>query len=185
MTAEVETALYTTWQASGASQKVLLALFEAGIVESGMRNLDYGDRDSLGVLQQRASWGSKAERMSPTISASKFINKAKTKEKASGQTAGQLAQAVQVSAFPGRYDAVAARAQLMIAQQKAKNGSAGNTQTVGLGGGLSDLTDLLTDPALYRKIALYVLGFVCVLIGLVAMVGVSQVKSVIKGAKVA
>ena len=40
-----------------ASPKVRLAAFEAAIVESGVHNLNYGDRDSLGVFQQRPSHG--------------------------------------------------------------------------------------------------------------------------------
>src|SRR5690606_29617639 len=31
--------------------------------ESTLRNLPYGDRDSVGLFQQRASWGSHADRM--------------------------------------------------------------------------------------------------------------------------
>lgn len=87
----------------GASNKQLLALIEAGIVESGMRNINYGDRDSIGFLQQRAGWGSRAERMNVAIATAKFIRKARRVER-KGMTAGQLAQAVQVSAFPHKYD---------------------------------------------------------------------------------
>ena len=42
----------------GASDKVLLAAYEAAIVESGVHSLPYGDRDSIGLFQQRDSWGS-------------------------------------------------------------------------------------------------------------------------------
>lgn len=90
-------------RAMGASNKQLLALIEAGIVESGMRNLNYGDRDSIGFLQQRAGWGSRAERMNVAMATAKFIRAAKHKDR-KRYTAGQLAQAVQVSAFPDRYD---------------------------------------------------------------------------------
>ena len=43
--------------ATTRSPKVRLAAFEAAIVESGVHNLNYGDRDSLGVFQQRPSAG--------------------------------------------------------------------------------------------------------------------------------
>ncbi len=92
-----------TARAMGASDKQLLALIEAGIVESGLRNINYGDRDSVGFLQQRASWGSTRDRMNVARATQKFISKARRVDKA-GYTAGQLAQAVQVSAFPLRYD---------------------------------------------------------------------------------
>ncbi|MET0701730.1 MAG: hypothetical protein ABWY93_18925 [Mycobacterium sp.] len=96
-----------------ATNKQLLALIEAGLVESGLRNLSYGDRDSLGFLQQRASWGTAAQRQNPEYATRKFINKAKQVDRAS-YTAGELAQAVQVSAFPDRYDKRAADAYAVI-----------------------------------------------------------------------
>jgi len=34
--------------------------------ESGLRNLGYGDRDSLGLFQQRPSQGGESRRRSPT-----------------------------------------------------------------------------------------------------------------------
>lgn len=37
--------------------KVRLAMFETAWVESKANNVDHGDLDSLGVFQQRASWG--------------------------------------------------------------------------------------------------------------------------------
>jgi len=91
-----------------ASFKVALALIEAGIVESGLRNLPYGDRDSLGFLQQRPSQGWRHP-MNITYAAWDFLRRAIPIQGRYG-TAGRLAQAVQRSAFPARYDAVQARA---------------------------------------------------------------------------
>jgi hypothetical protein len=91
-----------------ASFKVALALIEAGIVESGLRNLNYGDRDSLGFLQQRPSQGWKHP-MNITYASWDFLRRA-IPIAGNYLTAGQLAQAVQRSAFPARYDAVQARA---------------------------------------------------------------------------
>ena len=44
--------------------------------ESGIRNLDYGDRDSLGLFQQRpsAGWGTDAEVQDPVYAANKFYD---------------------------------------------------------------------------------------------------------------
>lgn len=92
-----------TARAMKATDKQLLALIEAGIVESEMRNLAGGDRDSVGFLQQRASWGPRAERMNVAVATAKFIRKAKRRDH-KGQTAGELAQAVQISGRPLRYD---------------------------------------------------------------------------------
>ncbi|HEX6026473.1 MAG TPA: pilus assembly protein TadG-related protein [Solirubrobacter sp.] len=94
-----------------APPKVRLAAFEAAIVESGVQNLPYGDRDSLGVFQQRPSvlaWGTAAQIMNPEHAATMFIRKAIQLN--GSQSAGQLAQDVQVSAFPYRYDQVAQQA---------------------------------------------------------------------------
>ena len=43
--------------------RAVLVIYMTGLQESGMRDLDYGDRDSLGWLQQRPSqgWGSETE----------------------------------------------------------------------------------------------------------------------------
>jgi hypothetical protein len=98
-----------------ADAKVRLAAFEAAIVESGVHNLSYGDRDSLGVYQQRPSvgaWGTAAQIMDPSHAAMMFITTAEAKE--GGQSAGQLAQDVQVSAYPDRYDAVQVQATAML-----------------------------------------------------------------------
>lgn len=107
--AEVAAIAEATARGMGASEKQLIALIEAGIVESTMRNINYGDRDSLGFLQQRAGWGSAKQRMNPAYATRKFIEKAKRVDKAT-YDAGALAQKVQVSAFPLRYGAQYANA---------------------------------------------------------------------------
>jgi murein DD-endopeptidase MepM/ murein hydrolase activator NlpD len=87
---------------AGASRKVMKALFEAGLVESNLQNLNHGDRDSLGPLQQRPSQGWRNAR-DPYKGALDFLKQAIPLAGKYG-SAGQLAQAVQRSAFPGRYD---------------------------------------------------------------------------------
>jgi hypothetical protein len=44
--------------------------------ETGIRNLDYGDRDSVGLFQQRPSqgWGTKKQLMDPDYAAGKFYD---------------------------------------------------------------------------------------------------------------
>ena len=103
----------------GASDKVLLAAYEAAIVESGVHSLPYGDRDSIGMFQQRDSWGSFAQRMNPVWASEQFISRAIRQER-SWMTAGQLAQDVQVSAFPDRYDQRQAQALSLIATYCSK-----------------------------------------------------------------
>jgi hypothetical protein len=96
-----------------ASPKVTLALVEAGIVESGLRNLDYGDRDSLGYLQQRPSKGWRCPR-NITCATWDFLRRAIPIERQYA-TAGRLAQAVQRSAYPDRYDQHQVQAERVIA----------------------------------------------------------------------
>ena len=97
-----------------APPKVRLSAFEAAIVESGVHNLNYGDRDSLGVFQQRPSqgWGSPAQVTNVDYAATQFITRAIRAN--GGQSAGQLAQDVQRSAFPDRYDQVALQAYALL-----------------------------------------------------------------------
>ena len=73
--------------------------------ESGMRNLDYGHADSLGLFQQRPSkgWGSVEEIMDPWYSATAFY---KALVKVKGWESGDIndvAQKVQRSAHPEAY----------------------------------------------------------------------------------
>jgi hypothetical protein len=96
-----------------ASRKVTLALVEAGIVESNLRNLAYGDRDSLGFLQQRPSQGWRCPR-NITCATWDFCRRAIPIQHRYS-TAGRLAQAVQRSAYPARYDQRAAQAERVIA----------------------------------------------------------------------
>jgi len=47
------------------------------ITESGLRNLDHGDRDSLGLFQQRPSqgWGTPAQLLDPTFATDAFVHR--------------------------------------------------------------------------------------------------------------
>lgn len=73
--------------------------------ESGMRNLDYGHADSIGLFQQRPSkgWGTVEEIMDPWYSATAFY-KALVKVKGwEEDDINDVAQAVQRSAHPEAY----------------------------------------------------------------------------------
>nr|WP_298991264.1 hypothetical protein [uncultured Pseudokineococcus sp.] len=101
------------------SAKVMLAGFEAGWVESHMHNLACGDRDSLGVFQQRPSqgWGTPEQILDVTYAARAFFREAQRVEpRYAGSTAGQLAQGVQRSAYPSRYDQAQGTAERLLAE---------------------------------------------------------------------
>ncbi len=108
--------VYAVGRSLGATSKQMLAAFETAIVESRFQNLPYGDRDSLGVFQQRpsAGWGTPQQILDPFYAARKFFLAAKKVPQ--GGTTGQLAQSVQISAFPERYDQVEAQAEQLIEQ---------------------------------------------------------------------
>lgn len=76
------------------------------ITESGLRNLNYGDRDSLGLFQQRPSmgWGSAQQVTDPTYAASQFYRHLLAVPNWQQMALAPAAQAVQASGFPDRYD---------------------------------------------------------------------------------
>jgi hypothetical protein len=78
--------------------------------ESGLRNLDHGDRDSLGLFQQRASWGSDSQRMDAAASARMFYTGGHQAQPGllqvqgwESMTVALAAQSVQRSGFPDAY----------------------------------------------------------------------------------
>ena len=73
--------------------------------ESGLRNLAGGDRDSIGLFQQRPSqgWGTPAQIGDPVYAAGKFYDKLATIRGWQTMPLTAAAQAVQGSAFPHAY----------------------------------------------------------------------------------
>src|SRR4051812_46350333 len=98
-----------------ATPKVRKALLEAAAVESNFStpNQANSDRDSEGALQQRPSqgWGPTSE--SNTTDAEQFLRRAIPLARKYG-SAGALAQAVQRSAFPDRYNQRSGLANLLL-----------------------------------------------------------------------
>jgi hypothetical protein len=75
------------------------------IQESGLRNLPYGDRDSLGLFQQRPSqgWGTPAQILDPTYAASRFYQALLAVSGWQTLPLAAAADAVQHSARPSAY----------------------------------------------------------------------------------
>ena len=87
------------------SRDIQIGLITA-MVESNLVNVDYGDRDSLGLFQQRPSqgWGTPQQVMDPQYAAAAFfVSLRDLGEKRFGMGMGEAAQAVQRSAYPDRY----------------------------------------------------------------------------------
>jgi hypothetical protein len=61
-------------KARGFNERAAAIALATTIVEASNANLDGGDADSVGLFQQRASWGSFAERTNPSIATDKFLD---------------------------------------------------------------------------------------------------------------
>lgn len=85
--------------------RALTIAIATAMQESRIRNIDYGDRDSLGIFQQRPSqdWGSPEEVMDPYYATNAFYDELVTIEGYQEMEITDAAQAVQRSAFPNAY----------------------------------------------------------------------------------
>ncbi len=91
--------------ARGLPERAVTIALATALQESALRNIDYGDRDSLGLFQQRPSqgWGTPEEIMDPAYAAGKFYDHL---VEVPGYTRLPLtvaAQRVQRSGFPQAY----------------------------------------------------------------------------------
>jgi cell wall-associated NlpC family hydrolase len=86
--------------------------------ESDLQNLDYGDRDSLGLFQQRPSqgWGTPAQILNPTYAAGQFYKQLLEVPGWRSMSTTDAAQAVQRSAFPDAYAKWQDQAQTLAAE---------------------------------------------------------------------
>ncbi|MFE2559696.1 C40 family peptidase [Streptomyces sp. NPDC059352] len=98
-----------TIQATGVAMNIpargqIVALATA-LQESGLRNLTWGDRDSLGLFQQRPSmgWGTANQILDPVHASTKFYEGLKKVSGWESLSVTQAAQAVQRSGFPEAY----------------------------------------------------------------------------------
>jgi hypothetical protein len=92
-------------RARGLPERAVVLALATAQQESRLRNLDYGDRDSLGLFQQRPSqgWGTEAQVQDPVYAAGIFYDRL---VQVPGWETGRLtevAQAVQRSGFPEAY----------------------------------------------------------------------------------
>jgi hypothetical protein len=97
----------------GIGPKLRLAAVETGLVESNLRNLAYGDGSSVGWRQETSSSYPNVNRRNVAASVNRFFNEA-LPLRGKYATAGALAQAVQRSAYPERYQAVRGQARQLL-----------------------------------------------------------------------
>jgi hypothetical protein len=91
--------------ARGLPPRALVIALATAQQESGLRNLDYGDRDSLGLFQQRPSqgWGTAAQVQDPVYAAGKFFDHLMQVPGWHSRRLTDVAQTVQRSGFPEAY----------------------------------------------------------------------------------
>lgn len=109
--AAVAATVIRTGRALGVSDHGLRVAIATAMQESSLKNINFGDRDSLGVFQQRAPWGPAADRTNVAKAAAMFFTGGQGGQRGLLDIPGwqlmplwEAAQSVQVSAFPRAYE---------------------------------------------------------------------------------
>ena len=129
---------------------------QAGMQESGLRNIGYGDRDSVGIFQMRPSqgWGTPAQLSDPTYEINKFYDVLTALPGWQTQPPGTTAQNVERSAFPLAYNKWESLAAYLVQH-------VGNvTDPTGCGSGAGNIL-----PAANSKVAATAIAFALSQIG--------------------
>ncbi|AXB47217.1 C40 family peptidase [Amycolatopsis albispora] len=102
---QIVTLIITIGKQRQLSPRAWQIAIQAGMTESGLRNLTYGDRDSLGIFQMRPSmgWGTVAQVTDPPYQVNKFYDVLLGVKGWETMRPGDAAQAVERSGFPDRY----------------------------------------------------------------------------------
>ena len=89
----------------GLPERAVVIALATALQESRLRNLDYGDRDSLGLFQQRPSqgWGTPAQVRDPVYAAGRFYDHLVAVPHWQTGRLTDVAQTVQRSGFPEAY----------------------------------------------------------------------------------
>lgn len=101
----------------GVPTKGLVVAIATALQESTLKNLNYGDRDSLGLFQQRPSmgWGTPQQVQDPAYAARKFFEALLKVSGWQSMAVTVAAQAVQRSGFPQAYAKWQATAEAVVA----------------------------------------------------------------------
>lgn len=115
----------------GVPRRGQIVALATAIQESRLRNLTFGDRDSLGLFQQRPSqgWGTPQQVRDPVYASTKFYKGLLDVAGWQQMTVTQAAQAVQLSAYPDAYaqwEPLATALQKAIAATFPGNDDSGN-----------------------------------------------------------
>jgi cell wall-associated NlpC family hydrolase len=125
-----------TGRALKVPNRGLVVAVAAALQESTLQNLTWGDRDSVGLFQQRAGWGSVSARTDPPTAAAMFYTGGSAGQPGlidvagwATMSIGAAAQSVQRSAFPTAYDQWEALARSLV-QSVIGNDPLGCTQAL-------------------------------------------------------
>lgn len=110
----------------GMSDRAIVVALATARQESKLLNIDYGDRDSKGLFQQRPSqgWGTEEEIMDPQYAADRFYEHLEQIPDWEDMRVTDAAQAVQRSAFPEEYEKWADDSQILASGFTGATGSA-------------------------------------------------------------
>ncbi|MTD54057.1 C40 family peptidase [Amycolatopsis pithecellobii] len=113
------------------------------ITESQLQNLDHGDRDSVGLFQQRPSqgWGTVAQIMDPAYSSAQFYTRLMALLNWQTMPLTQAAQAVQPSGFPDRYAKYEQAARQIVGAVQGATCDARDAAQVPVTGGAEQVID--------------------------------------------
>ena len=134
----------------GASRRDVVIALMAAMQESSLHNYSGGDRDSVGLFQQRSAWGSFAQRHDPAQAAAMFFRGGHAGQRGlfdfsarDQMTLSQAAQAVQVSAYPDAYAKWVDEAHQIL--QGHGGGLGPGDANGGLAGGILNAVDTATN----------------------------------------
>lgn len=131
-------------QARGLPPRATTIAIATAFQESKIRNIDYGDRDSVGLFQQRPSqgWGSVEQIMDPVYSIGAFYDGLVEVDGYEDLEITVAAQEVQRSAFPEAYAQHEPYARALASSLRGFSPAAFSCQVEPTGGGsLEDLED--------------------------------------------
>ncbi len=99
------TLIINVGQQMGVPQRGLVIAVATAMQESSLKNINHGDRDSLGLFQQRPSqgWGTPGQIMDPKYAAKRFYTGLLKVRGWQTMSLTKAAQSVQRSAFPNAY----------------------------------------------------------------------------------
>lgn len=144
--------IYKVVKQRTSDEKKLLVAMVTAYTESMINNLDCGDKDSLGLYQQRPSqgWGSPSQLQTPSYAINKFMDALDgVWNQNSGKDAGVIAQIVQVAEAGNQYTKNLDTARELIAKAKASVGDVSSGGDSGNNGnnGNNDSTKTATETS--------------------------------------